>query len=70
VVAGAACWSALHISMGAALGEAAKHLEGTLNLAGLILIGAVVLIAIIVTIIRKRRRAKASTEEPELEPVR
>lgn len=70
VVAGAACWSALHISIGAALGEAAKRLEGTLNVAGLILIGAVVLAAIVVMIIKKRRRAKASAEEPELEPVR
>lgn len=70
VVAGAACWSALHISIGAALGEAAKRLEGTLNVAGLILIGAVVLAAIVVMIVRKRKRAKASAEERELEPVR
>lgn len=68
VVAGAACWSALHISIGAALGEAAKRIEGTLNLAGLILIGAVALAAVIVLIVRKRRRAKAA-DEPELEPV-
>lgn len=70
VVAGAACWSAMHISIGAALGEAAKRIEGTMSMAGLILIGAVVLAAIIVTIVRKRRRAKASSGEPELEPVR
>lgn len=69
VVAGAACWSALHISIGAALGEAAKRIEGTLNLAGLILIGTVVVVAIVVMIVRKRRRAKVAAEEPELEPV-
>jgi membrane-associated protein len=68
VVAGAACWSALHISIGAALGEAAKRIEGTMSLAGLILIGAAVLGAVIVAVVRKRRRARA-VEEPELEPV-
>jgi membrane-associated protein len=69
-VAGAACWSALHISIGAALGEAAKRLEGTLNLAGFILLGSAALAATTMMIIRRRRRAKASVDEPELEPVR
>jgi membrane-associated protein len=68
VLAGAACWSALHISIGAALGEAAKHLEGTLNLAGLILIGVVAVVVIIVVLLKKRRRANAEPE-PELEQV-
>jgi membrane protein DedA with SNARE-associated domain len=68
VVAGAACWSALHISLGAALGEAAKRIEGALNVGGIVLLGAVVLVAIIVMIVKRRRRAKADTAE--LEPVR
>lgn len=71
VLAGAACWSALHISIGAALGEAAKRVEGALNIGGLVLIGAVVLAVIVVVIVKKRRRAKlgaAAEAEVDLEP--
>lgn len=70
VVAGAACWSALHISIGAVLGEAAKRIEGALNLGGGILIGTAILVIAIVAIVKKRRRAKVTAEpEPALEPV-
>lgn len=70
VVAGAACWSAMHISIGAALGEAAKRIEGALNVGGFVVIGAVILVVVIVAIVKKRRGAKATAEpEPELEPV-
>ncbi len=34
VVAGAACWSAMHIALGAALGEAAKRIEGIITTGG------------------------------------
>jgi membrane-associated protein len=69
VVAGAACWSALHISIGAALGEAAKRIEGALNVGGLVLIGGVVVVAIVVMIIKKRRAKPAAAQETELESV-
>jgi membrane-associated protein len=75
VVAGAACWSALHISIGAALGEAAKRIESMMSTGGLIILGAAVLVVVTVSLIRKRRKAKeakitaatvpADDQEPE-----
>jgi membrane-associated protein len=80
VAAGAACWAALHISIGAALGEAAKRVEGALTVGGGILIGAVVLIVAAVIIVKRRRRARDSADgllaevsddpDPQLEPAR
>lgn len=63
VLAGAACWSAMHIAIGAALGEAAKRIEGLITTGGTdVLIGlAVVVIATVV--IRKRRKAKRTLTE-------
>lgn len=70
VVAGAACWSAMHIGIGAALGEAAKRIEGALNLGGLILIGGLIVVAVLVTLVKKRKRARLTAEpEPVLETV-
>ncbi|HEV2780747.1 MAG TPA: DedA family protein [Actinophytocola sp.] len=67
VVAGAACWSAMHISIGAALGEAAKRVEGALAFGGAIVIAAIVLIGVVVLIVKKRKRAEdAARPEPEL----
>lgn len=57
--AGAACWSLIHISIGALLGEAAKKLEGVLNTGGLIVIGVLVVGLVAFIAIRKRRKAKA-----------
>lgn len=70
VVAGAACWSAMHIGLGAALGEAAKRIEGALTFGGFFVIGAVLVIGILVLITKKRRRIKilAAPPEPEFEP--
>jgi membrane-associated protein len=65
VVAGAACWSALHISLGAALGEAAKRVEGAMTFGGAFMIGAVVLIGVVVLVVKKRRRVKVSAAETE-----
>ncbi|HVK24797.1 MAG TPA: DedA family protein [Actinokineospora sp.] len=59
VVAGAACWSAIHISIGAALGEAAKRIEGVLSTGGLVLLGAVVVIGVVVHMVKKRKKAAA-----------
>lgn len=69
VVAGAACWSAIHIGIGAALGEAAKRIEGALSTGGLVLLGAVVIGGVIVHTVKKRKKKAAVTEEAELEPV-
>lgn len=70
--AGAACWSLVHISIGAALGEAAKKLEGMLNTGGLIVLGVLVVGLVIFIAIRKRKKAKAAdaeTKVPETEPI-
>lgn len=61
VVAGAACWSAMHIALGAALGEAAKRIEGIITTGGGILIGGIV-VAIIVTVLVRKRRKKARAQ--------
>jgi membrane-associated protein len=69
VVAGAACWSAIHISIGAALGEAAKRIEGALSTGGLVLLGVVVVGGVIVHTLKKRKKKAAVAEEAALEPV-
>lgn len=76
VVAGAACWSAMHIALGAALGKAAKEIESVISTGGLIVVGALVAVLLITVTVRKRRkkaRAAAVTTtpddaDPELEP--
>ncbi|MGQ0842027.1 DedA family protein [Actinokineospora sp.] len=85
VLAGAACWSALHISIGAALGEAAKRIESALNVGAVGLLGAVIVVGLIVYFVKKRKKAKAAAplsailtvptpakvdEDPDLEPAR
>lgn len=59
VVAGAACWSALHIALGAALGDAAKRIEGIIGTAGAVVVGGLVLALVVTVMIRKRKKAKA-----------
>ncbi|CRK55647.1 DedA protein [Alloactinosynnema sp. L-07] len=66
VVAGAACWSAIHISIGAALGEAAKRIEGVLSTGGLVLLGAVIVIGVTVHLVKKRKKAAAPVVEAPL----
>lgn len=58
VVAGAACWSAAHIAIGAALGEAAKRVEGMITTGGMIVVAALALVLVVVVVVRKRRRAR------------
>lgn len=58
VVAGAMLWSATHIAIGAALGEAAKRIEGVISTGGMIVVGGLVLALAITMIVRKRRKAK------------
>lgn len=64
VVAGAACWSALHIAIGAALGEAAKRIESAMSTGGLVLLGAVVVVVLALHVVRKRKKAKAAAAAP------
>ncbi|KAA9154435.1 DedA family protein [Amycolatopsis acidicola] len=61
-LAGALCWSALHISIGVALGEAAKRIEGLINTGGLIVLGVLVAAGVFVFL---RRRTKNKAEEAE-----
>jgi membrane-associated protein len=56
VVAGAACWSAMHIALGAALGEAAKRIEGIITTGGAFVIGGIALVVVVMVFVRKRRR--------------
>jgi membrane-associated protein len=77
VVAGAACWSALHISLGAALGQAAEQIESKISTGGAVVLGVIVIGLVAVLLVRKRRKAKAQqtvestqpADEPEPEPV-
>lgn len=69
VLAGAACWSALHISLGAALGEAAERVESAMGIGGAVIIGALALAVVVMIVVRKRRKAKQqATEVPAVTP--
>jgi LPXTG-motif cell wall-anchored protein len=59
--AGALCWSALHISIGVALGEAAKRIEGVINTGGLIVVGVLVVVAVLLFVRRKKKKSAAPT---------
>ncbi len=66
-IAGAVCWSALHIGIGSAAGASAKYIESVFNGAMWILLGLAVVIGVIVVL---RRRKQATAAEPkELEEV-
>ncbi|NKQ58464.1 DedA family protein [Amycolatopsis sp. K13G38] len=54
--AGAFCWSALHISLGAALGEAAKRIEGIMSTGGLIVVGVLAAVAVFFLLRWKKRK--------------
>lgn len=71
VLAGAACWSALHIGLGAGLGEAARQVEDILNTGGtvVVVLGAVLLVVLLLRFKRKREDTRstqgASAQEQE-----
>jgi membrane-associated protein len=74
-LAGAACWSAMHIAIGAALGDAATRIEGIMGTGGSLVLGALALVLIVTIVVRKRRgKAKAALAmsagdpDPQLEP--
>ncbi|HKS48893.1 MAG TPA: DedA family protein [Amycolatopsis sp.] len=54
--AGALCWSALHISLGAALGEAAKRVEGILSTGGLIVVGVLAAVGVFLLLRWKKKK--------------
>ena len=67
--AGAFCWSLVHIGIGAALGEAAKRIEGALNTGGLIVVGLLAAAGVFFLLRLKKRKALATPErEPERVP--
>jgi membrane protein DedA with SNARE-associated domain len=79
VVAGAACWSATHIAIGAALGEAAKRIEGMITTGGTYLVIGLAVVVLATVLVRKRRKAQREAAalaaaprqgdaDPELEP--
>ncbi|MEU7478220.1 DedA family protein [Lentzea sp. NPDC042327] len=65
-VAGAACWSALHIGIGSAAGASAKYVESVFNGAMWVLLGIAVVVGAVVVL---RRCGKAAAEPRELEEV-
>jgi membrane-associated protein len=64
-LAGALCWSALHISLGAALGEAAKRIEGIMSTGGLIVVAVLAAIGVFFLLRWKKRKALSVATEPE-----
>ena len=78
---GAASWSALHVGIGAALGSAARRIEGTFTTGGYVVVGllAVVLLLLAIRTLRGRQRpsalndaelASTALEEANSRPVR
>jgi membrane protein DedA with SNARE-associated domain len=64
--AGAFCWSLVHISIGAALGEAAKQVEGALS-TGFLVVAVVVIGVLLFFLLRFKKRKTLAAEEPEAE---
>src|SRR3954453_4201144 len=63
--AGAFCWSLIHISIGAALGEAAKRIEGIMSTGGLIVVAVVAAIGVFFLPRWKKRKALSVAAEPQ-----
>ncbi|MDQ3405658.1 MAG: DedA family protein [Actinomycetota bacterium] len=59
VVAGAACWSAVHIMLGAVMGEAARQAEKYISTGGIVVLGLAVA-AVLVTHLRKKHKKAAA----------
>ncbi|GGU16039.1 DedA family protein [Lentzea flava] len=66
-IAGAVCWSALHIGIGSAAGASAKYIESVFNGAMWVVLGLAVVVGVVVVL--RRRRQAAVTEPRELEEV-
>lgn len=59
VAIGATGWTALHIGIGAAAGEAAMRVEGAIGKGSWVVLGAIVAVAVVV-ILRNRKKAAAA----------
>ncbi|GAA3812897.1 MULTISPECIES: DedA family protein [Amycolatopsis] len=66
--AGAISWSLLHVSLGAAMGEAAKRIEGVLNTGGLIVVGVLAAVAVFFLLRWKKKKAMGKLDERTAEP--
>lgn len=60
VASGALCWSTLHVSLGAALGEAARRVEDLLSTGGMIVVGVLAAIGLFFLIRYKKKKAAAA----------
>lgn len=69
VVAGAACWSAMHIAIGAALGEAAHRIEGVISTGGMAALGVLAVALIVTIVVRKRRKTAKARAAAHIVPV-
>ncbi|GAA3462050.1 DedA family protein [Saccharothrix longispora] len=68
-IAGAVCWSALHIGIGSAAGASAKYIESVFNGAMWGLMGVAVLVGGVVVLRRRRAAARTAPAPAELEEV-
>ncbi|HEX7305814.1 DedA family protein [Lentzea sp.] len=66
-IAGAACWSALHIGIGSAAGASAKYVESVFNGAMWVVLGVAAVVGAIV-VLRRRKQAKTA-DDRQLEEV-
>ncbi|ANZ40491.1 hypothetical protein BBK82_35245 [Lentzea guizhouensis] len=62
-IAGAVCWSALHIGIGSAAGASAKYIESAFNGAMWVLLAVAVVVGVVVVL--RRRKQTATTKELE-----
>lgn len=56
---GALCWSALHVSLGLALGEAAERIESILSTSGFVVLCVFVAVGVFL-LVRRRKKAAAT----------
>ncbi|MEV0680542.1 DedA family protein [Actinosynnema sp. NPDC050436] len=69
-IAGAVCWSALHIGIGSAAGASAKMIESTFNGAMWVLMGIAVVVGVVVFLRRRKKNAAvAAVAEKPVEEV-
>ncbi len=64
-IAGAVCWSALHIGIGSAAGASAKYIESVFSGAMWGVMGVAIVVAAVMLIRRRRKSAAAAKESPE-----
>ena len=68
VLSGALCWSTLHVSLGAALGEAARRVEGILSTGGMIVVGVLAAVGLFFLIRYKKKKAAAALTSVAQQP--